>query len=329
MKKNLCIALTFIMMLSLVGCGPIKNLLSQNSYESTIPSDAVDVEDDVDDVDDVDVDEEDNEDVDVDDEKEDDDDNNGGSILDIRETIEETVLYDANDVKITAKELSFEDDWYAATMSVLVENNSDKDLTISTQSMYVNGYKINASLYCDVSAGKKSNETIYFYEDDFERCGIETIATIEISFDAYDDDYNDIFESDLIVLETSAADGFKYEYNDEGTVIFDEGDIKVVVQDLVTDEYGDVDLLIYLYNGTDDLIYLSTEDTSVNGFMIYSYGSCYLDADKHAVISVSFYASDLEENDIDEITDIELSFEVRDYNSYDTIAEIGPVTITF
>ena len=34
------------------------------------------------------------------------------------------------------------------------------------------------------------------------------------------------------------------------------------------------------------------------------------------------------ENDIDVISDIELSFEIRDYKTYDTVAELGPVTIT-
>lgn len=327
MKKNLCIVLTFIMMLSLVGCGPLQNLLSQNSYESTIPSDAVDADVDSDEPSEP-ADSEPEDDVDADDE-----DNNGGSILDIRETIDETVLYDADDVKITAKELSFEDDWYAGTLSLLIENNTDKDLNISTTSVYVNGYQVDGWLYAEVSAGKKSNETITFYDEDFEMCGITTIADIELSFEAYEvDSYEDYFESSLVKLETSAADGFNYEYNEEGTVIFDEGDIKVVVQDLIPanpDEYRDTQLLVYFYNGSDKKVYLSTQDTSVNGFMISAYGYCTLDPGKHAIIPVSFYTSELEENDIDEITDIELSFEIRDDESYDTIAEIGPVTITF
>lgn len=327
MKKNLCIALTFIMMLSLVGCGPIKNLLSQNSYESTIPSDVV-----VDDEDEVDSDDEIDADI-VDDEDEEDEDNNGGSILDIRETIEETVLYDADDIKITAKELTFEDEWYAGGLKVLVENNTNQDLYISTNSVYVNGYMVSASLYCEVSAGKKSNETMYFYEADFNRCDIKTIADIEMSFRAYDtESYEDYLVTDLIKVETSAADGFEYKYDDEGTVIFEQGDIKIVVQDLIPgnpDEYTDTQLMLYVYNGSDDKIYLSSSDVSVNGFMIYGSLYCNLDPGKHAVTSISFYNSELEENDIDEITDIELSLEIRDQDSYDTIAEIGPVTITF
>ena len=354
MKKFLCVALTFLMMLSLIGCGPLQNILSQDSFDlpnlfgpvagsadDTEDTSLVenDVEDEDNDISSNDYDDEDNDvssnDYDEEDNDDETDDNNhsGNSNQSSGETIEETVLYDAKDVKITAKSLTLDDSYYAATIDITIENNSNKDLNISTTSVYVNGYQIDGWLYANISAGKKSNESLIFYEQDFERCGITTIADIELAFDAYDaDTFDDYFETDLVKIETSAADGFEYEYDIDGTVIYDDNDVQILVYDFVPadpDNYKDAELQIYFYNGSDEKLYLSTDDTSVNGYMFFLYSSCHLDPGKHAIIPITVYNYELEENNIDEITDIELSFELRNYESYETIAEIGPVKITF
>lgn len=333
MKKNLCIVITSIMMLSLVGCGPLQNILSNNSFDITTGADSEADDDDVEIVENEAANENNHVNLnDHDDEKKDDKDDYTTSNPGSRETIKETVLYDADDIKITAKNLSFDDDWYAATIDILIENNSDTDLNFITANVYVNGYHTDAWLYADVNAGKKSNETLCFYEDDFERCGITTIAEMEFAFEAYDmDTYDDYLETELIKLETSAADGFEYEYNIDGTVLFDDDDIQVLLHDFIPADpanYRDAQVLIYFYNGSDDIMYLSTEDASVNGYMIYVYGSCSLDPGKHAIMPLTIYEYELDENDIDEITDIEVTFELRNYESYDVIAEIGPVSIT-
>ncbi len=340
MKKNICVLLSFLMMLCLVGCSPLQNILSQDSLDLSNPFGPVasttdDAEDNTlteNDIEDEDISSNDNDDE-IDDAEFNDDTNSGNSSQNSGETIEETILYDAKDVKITAVNLSMDDSWYAATMEILIENNTDKDLYISTTAVYVNGYQINAWLFADVSAGKKSNETISFYEEDFERCGITTIADIELALEAYDSNtYDDYFETDLIEIETSAAKDFEYEYDYDGTVLYDDDDIQILIYDFVPADpanYKDAEIWVYFYNGSDEKMYLSTDDTSVNGYMFSIYNSCYLDPGKHAVIPLTIYSYELEENNIDEISEIELSLELRNYESYETIADIGPVKITF
>lgn len=81
-------------------------------------------------------------------------------------TIEETVLYDENNVKITATGLNYTD--YVAELNVMIENNGDKDLSFICNSVgyncnAINGYMVDDGyLSADVAAGKKANETISF-----------------------------------------------------------------------------------------------------------------------------------------------------------------------
>ena len=80
-------------------------------------------------------------------------------------TIEETVLVDESGVKITAKELTYGN--YAAELTLVIENNSDKDLSFIANSIgyscnSINGYMVpEGYLNCDVAAGKKANDTIW------------------------------------------------------------------------------------------------------------------------------------------------------------------------
>lgn len=109
-------------------------------------------------------------------------------------TIEETVLVDENGVKITAKELTYGN--YAAELTLVIENNSEKDLSFIANSIgyscnSINGYMVpEGYLNCDVAAGKKANDTISIGYDTLMLYGIYEIADIEIGFDISDDDYN-------------------------------------------------------------------------------------------------------------------------------------------
>ena len=90
-------------------------------------------------------------------------------------TIEETVLVDENNVKITATELTYGN--YAFELALVIENNSDKDLSFIANSVgyscnSVNGYMISDGyLNCDVAAGKKANDRIMI---DYDTCLLYT-----------------------------------------------------------------------------------------------------------------------------------------------------------
>ena len=82
-------------------------------------------------------------------------------------------------------------------------------------------------------------------------------------------------------------------------------------------------------NNSDKDITVQTRDVSINGFMVNAMFSCNVVAGKKAVDTITFMESDLSENDITAINDVELSFHVFDFENWETIVDTEVVNITF
>lgn len=245
-------------------------------------------------------------------------------------TIQEQVIYDENDIKITAKALEY-DDWFGPSITVLVENNSQHNITVQTRNSSVNGLMIETLFSCDVAAGKKANDSITFYDSDLEMSGITTIKDIEFSLYIFDsDDWDDIAESDIIVLTTSADESFVQEYNAEGFVAYEDESYKIVVQKLDSeDSFWGSDIYVYIENNGDKNITVQTRDVSINGFMLDPMFSCDIMAGKKAYDTISFFESDLEDNGITDITEMEVKFNIFNSDTWNDIYETDAITISF
>lgn len=86
-------------------------------------------------------------------------------------TIEPTVMYEENDVKITAESLTYENNM--VTLTTAIENNSEKSLSFSCETLgyscnAVNGYMIeNGWMSCDLEAGGKHLKKLAFLEKNY------------------------------------------------------------------------------------------------------------------------------------------------------------------
>ena len=94
------------------------------------------------------------------------------------ESINEQVLVDQDDIKITATEYVTDSIW-GDGIKLLVENNSAKDYTIGCDALIVNDYMITDLFSADVAAGKKSNEVMYLSSTELKAAGIDTVGQIE------------------------------------------------------------------------------------------------------------------------------------------------------
>ena len=74
---------------------------------------------------------------------------------------------------------------------------------------------------------------------------------------------------------------------------------------------------------------VQSRDTSVNGYMITDIFSCDVAPGKHAIDDITFLSSSLEENGIDKIESVELSFVISDANSFKSLYKTGKINITF
>lgn len=272
-------------------------------------------------------------------------------------TIEETLLYDKNDVKITATELIYNN--YEAELKLMIENNSSKSLSFIAGSLghsgnSVNGYMHNGSyLNCDVAAGKKAMDSIGFGYNDLSLYGIYEIADIEIDIQIEDDDYNKIYTGPL-QIKTTAYDSYdytvdsykdaissntlqsKYDYSlnySSEDVLYDSNGICLISEMLFKNKDGEDILLLEVENNSDEIINICISDISLNGLTIESgnWTSKTVNSGKRCIIDIMF-SNMLEKNiwdlyGIDEIGEVEFNLTVRG-DSYDKIIDSSDIRIT-
>lgn len=245
-------------------------------------------------------------------------------------TLSEQILLEDSAIKVTVTGLD-SNGLMGPEVKLLMENTGDAALTVQARNVSVNGYMVTASLSEDVAPGKKSNTSLLLLRSDLERCGIDTIADIAFSLHIFDSESWDTYlDTDLYQLTTSAAEGFAYAYDDSGTVLYEENGVKIVSKGISeNDSLMGPSLLLYVENTTDAYITVQTRDVSVNGFMVTPLYSQEVTPGRHALSGVTFMSSELEENSITDITDVELSFHIFDTNSWDTVADTEAIPVTF
>ena len=260
-------------------------------------------------------------------------------------TIEETVLVDENGVKITAKELTYGN--YAVELTLLIENNSDKDLSFIANSVgyscnSINGYMIpEGYLNCDVAAGKKANDTISISYSTLMFYGIFEIADIEIGFDISDDNYNHNCTGSRTILTTAAENHdyktpcyreniaskeFQAEYDCSvpyfsTDAVYEENGLIIASQAVIENKDGESMLLLEVINTTDEIVNVSTTNIDINGLRVcdstWNYDS--VNPGKTAIVDIDL--SDVLESEyweiygITEIGNVALKVSFKDNDS--------------
>ncbi len=245
-------------------------------------------------------------------------------------TIEEAVVFDQGGIRITAKSFNAKG-IFGPEIKLLIENDSSKAITVQSRNTLVNGYMVETMMSSDVGAGKKSNDTLTLMRSDLDTAGITTVADIELSFHIFDSStWDTIYDSDMVRIETSAAEGFTYTYDDSGNQVYNGNGVEIVVKGLSeSGSWLGPAVVVYIYNSGNRDITVQAREVSINGFMVESIFSSDVIAGRHTVDTITFLSSDLENNGIEKIKSIELSFHVFDMSSWDTIVDTSPVTISF
>lgn len=229
-------------------------------------------------------------------------------------TMEETVLVDESDVKITATALKYTA--YDVKLSLTIENNSDQDLsfyagTLGYSCNSINGWMVDDGyLNADVPAGKKANESVKFDIDELVLLGITDIADLELGFDIETDGYDEYLLTGPRQIKTSLANSYDYKedtyrsaitdigltdslgfeiLHDSDEIAFDQKGIRVLSQTLVSNSNEDQVLLVEVENTTDSALDVTLGNISLNSLVVQS-GSWSHDqvgAGKRRVISMN------------------------------------------
>lgn len=229
--------------------------------------------------------------------------------------IEEEVLVDQNQIRITAK--SLEENWLGQEMKVLIENDSEKAVTVSLDALMINDYMMSSFLYETVSAGKKSNATFEVFNSKLKDAGIENIGKIEMIFNFTNPDtYRTEYTSEIIELKTNLYDSMDDKPNDMGKELVNNNGIRIVGKYVDEGSIWGNGVVLYIENNSDRNVYVSAEELSVNGYMIDEYLFSDVRAHKKAIETMILSSSDLENNDIETIEEISTKFTIIDKDSY-------------
>jgi len=245
-------------------------------------------------------------------------------------SVDEQVLLNQEKIIITLKSLSTDNIW-GPSLKVLVENNRNEGIIVQTRNSAINGVMIESMFSCDVAAGKKANDEITFMSSDLETAQIETIKDIEFSFTIFNSEsWDDIYDSDTIKITTSADESFVQSYDDSGFVVLNQNDFKIVVKKLESeDSFWGADIYLYIENNSNKNATIQIRDTSVNGFMVDPSFSCDILSGKKAFDSITFLESDLEENNIESINELEFYFTIFESDTWDDIFDSDLIKVSF
>ena len=241
----------------------------------------------------------------------------------------EKIIYNQNDIVVTVTGIEY-DGLLGPQIGVLIENNSTQNITILTRNSSVNGYMIDFHMSSHVLAGKKAYSGIVILNDNLQFANIDKIADIEFSLHIIEStSFDTIADSDQISLSTNVASSYIQTYDDSGVALYDENGIRIIAKGLSLDSnFFGPELILYIENNSDKCITIQSRDSSINGFMIDAIMSDELLPGKRIIGGMTFSSSRLEESKISDIETIETVFHIFDTNTWDTILDTNPITIT-
>ena len=257
-----------------------------------------------------------------------------GSSLEVVETeapapataINEIVIYDENNIKITATGLDF-GTMFGAEVKFLLENNTDKNIALSGDYFAVNGITLYGSLYIEAAAGKKANGALTIFTDDLQRAQITDLATIS-SGTAYifdTDSYETLYQVPF-ALETTANSTYTQPIDESGELLFEQNGVTIIAQTM-SDSLTGKTVQLFVKNETGKDINISGENISVNGFTLdaWLYDTIYKDTVSYCLLEL--YSTSLEENNIETVEEITFTVSIIDPVSYSTLNTSGELQI--
>lgn len=241
-------------------------------------------------------------------------------------TIDEQVLFEKDGLKVTATEYVVDSIW-GDGIKLLIENNGTSDIGLGCSALIVNDYMITDLFSTTVAAGKKDYETLNLSSTGLKAAGIENVGQIELYFHTFDSDtYMPVADIGCVTIKTSAYDSMDTTPNDAGQELYNEGGIRIVGKYVDEGSFWGMAVLLYIENNSGKNHIIQCEDMSINGFMVTPFFSSTVYSGKKAIDEITIMSSDLEENNISNVNEIELKFKIIDE---DFMNSVESDTITF
>lgn len=245
---------------------------------------------------------------------------------------EGTVLLDRDGIRVAA---DWQDgDEFDGQIRLVLENNTDRPLWLTTESIVVNGFVMQyGSLFALADPGQ--TEEGYFYLDEQEVLGAGITQFQEISFQmqVIDDETYGLLLTQPVTFRPQCEEDYVQETPQPGTVLLDQDGVLLSYQGYepvhpMPEEpcYGG--LKVYLENNTDYALGVYTLDAQVNGKKAEVYLWADLPAHSRCLALISLY--DLENLKItswDQLETVTLTLEIGDWDTEQFLLTTEPITI--
>ncbi len=242
-------------------------------------------------------------------------------------TIDEQIIVDKDGLVITAVEYTTDSIW-GDGIKLLIENNTDKDYHVGCDALIVNDYMITDLFYSEIAAGKKANEVMYLSSSGLKAAGIDTVGKIEMYFHAYDSDWDYIFKNVYAEVKTSQYDNMDMQPDDAGMELYNDNGIRIVGKTVDEYSFWGTAILLYCENNSGKNVSIHVDDMSINGYMMSPFFYAEVYDGKKAIDDITIFSSDLENNNITEIEEVELKFRIVNSDTYDKIDETSPISFS-
>ena len=240
-----------------------------------------------------------------------------------------TVLYDADDILIVA---DWEDgDPGASEIPVYVQNDSDKDIWITSTWDAVNGYMAQYNfLACSVGAGAQTMAKIWVDDYDLEEGNIETIGELSFVLEVNDDrTYTTIGQSPRITLRAGTEPSSVRPAEDGGTLIYQQEDVAVFFTGWEGQTSEDGELFFRIENHSGRNVWVCTLESYVNGEPADLFLFQELAPDTWGKTDMMLYPlQDMGIEDFRDVSSIEIVLGIQDYDNetllgYSDLIELG------
>lgn len=220
----------------------------------------------------------------------------------------------------------YTNDYGEYAWTLYIENNSQHNINITLDDVSLDGVMCDPFWADNVSAGMSASSEVSWYED-LTEYGISDPSVIEGTLEIYDSDSYDDYYSGNIRVTPQGEDKVQYILRDAqetDQVLLDNDYLTVTYTSLVTDDYGDTIMNLYIENKTDSTVMVSLEDCSVNGFMCDPYWADTIAGGKVNYGQITWgkeAMTNIEVTAPEDITDISFTLTAYNYDSYEDYAQ--------
>lgn len=234
---------------------------------------------------------------------------------------EEIVVVDNDECIIKITGIDPHNMWGYTVKAYFENKSADKTYMFSVDGASINGVQSDPFFAAEVAAGKKSNEEIVFNDDLLAQNGIEDFTDIKLSFSVSDsEDWSADPVADATVhvypYGEDQATKFVRESQDNDQVLVDNEYITLIATGNRDDELWGYTVDFYLVNKTDKNLTFAADDVSVNGFMVDPLFVEDVNAGNCAFGTMEWVGSELEDNGITSVEEIEFILSVYDLDDW-------------